>query len=670
MKVATKATDSHQPRFHFIGGKGGVGKTTCAAAVAVAAARDGNRVLVASTDPAPSLGDALKVPLTGAPRAVVSPGRLHAVEIDANVSLRKWLDDRRAVLEAIAIQGTWLDREDVERLLRLSLPGIDELAALLEIDRIAHSRRYDVVVVDTAPTGHTLRMLAMPETLMGVARVFDRMREKQRVVQEALRGSRNAGPEDRLIDELAHTSQRLHVMLRDASRTRFSWVTLAEPLAVAETSDAIESMSAAGIGVQTIIINRLTPPPPSRCDHCDARRSFEAPSVRALAILGATAAVSARDREPRGMRALASVAREIHMPAERPRAVSPRPRPWRARLSGRVIPAASLVTGRTRLVMLGGKGGVGKTTCSAAVALSACRKWPERRVLLLSTDPAHSLGDVFAQELGDRPLGVAGGPPNLEVRELDATRVFSLLQQEYADAIDRLFDRLRGRSAFDATHDRAIMRTLIDLAPPGLDELAAVLDTTDALAHDPPAWDLVIMDTAPTGHALRLLEMPALVHDWTHALMSILLKYQGVTPLGEIGAMLLRLSKGIRELRDLLADADRTKFIVVTRPAVLSRLETTRLISRLDALGIDVPAIIANAVGRGTCPRCVTAAAAQQQELAAIRRTVTARRGRRLIVTPTVIPAPRGAEQLAAWVPLWREPPPERTKSRAISSSR
>lgn len=669
--MATKPGEPFHPRFHFIGGKGGVGKTTCAAALAVAAARSGTRVLVASTDPAPSLGDALKVALTASPRPVPGAGdRLRAVEIDANAALSRWIDERRAVLEAIALQGTWLDRDDVERLLRLSLPGIDELAALLEIDRLAHARRYELVVVDTAPTGHTLRMLAMPDTLMAVSRVFDRMREKQRVIQQALRGSWSEGPEDRLIAELAHTSQRLHLLLRDGARTKLDWVTLAEPLAVAETTDAVESLNAAGIHVRTIIINRLTPTPVSRCGHCEARRAFEATSVRSLHALGAAVHVEARAAEPRGIRALAPIAAEIHREPPAIPAVAAPVRRWRAKVAGRAVAPWQLLGTETRLVLLGGKGGVGKSTCAATVALSACRRWPDRRVLLISTDPAHSLSDVFAQTLDDRPALVTGAPANLSVRELDAGKVLALLQQEYAEAIDRMFDRLRGQSAFDATHDRAVMRTLIDLAPPGLDELAAVLDTTDALAADPPEWDLIIMDTAPTGHALRLLEMPALIHDWTHALMSILLKYQEITPLGELGALLVRLSKGLRSLRELLADPQQTAFIAVARPAVLPRLETERLITRLSALGIAVPAVLANALGRGRCVSCRKIAAAQERELAALRRTVEGRPLRRLVITPTLVPAPRGAADVAAWGQSWRDAESKRTQTRAISSTR
>ena len=94
---------------------------------------------------------------------------LHAAEVNAAKVLARWLDTRRTTLETIALRGTWLDQDDVSALLGLSLPGIDEIAALLEIGRIGQSGAYDPIVVDTAPTGHTLRMLGMPALLSALA---------------------------------------------------------------------------------------------------------------------------------------------------------------------------------------------------------------------------------------------------------------------------------------------------------------------------------------------------------------------------------------------------------------------------------------------------------------------------------------------------------------------
>ena len=123
-------------------------------------------VLLVSTDPAHSLGDALGVSLSSARRRVAPS--LDAVELDAPRAFARWLKEHRRPLGEILEHGTWLDRQDVDALLDLSVPGVDELIGMIEIDRLATRFSYDVIVVDTAPTGHTLRLLA---ALTGVRQI-------------------------------------------------------------------------------------------------------------------------------------------------------------------------------------------------------------------------------------------------------------------------------------------------------------------------------------------------------------------------------------------------------------------------------------------------------------------------------------------------------------------
>ena len=561
-------------------------------------------------------------------------------------------------LEQIALRGTWLDREDVARLLQLSLPGIDELAALLEISRAGRSRRFDVIVVDTAPTGHTLRMLTMPDMLRGVARAFDAMQAKHRALVEALAGGYVRDESDALIEEIENEANTLSILLRDPQACRISWVTLPETMAIEETIDAAAALSGAGIPLADVIVNRITPAPGRRCEWCDGRRIIE---QRAIADLRrrmpscAPIEVGARLREPRGLPALAAIGAEIAAAksGRSSRLRMSRARPWRPDPvdSGNV--ARWIAHERTRLVFFGGKGGVGKTTCAAASALVVATETPARPVLLLSTDPAHSLGDVLGQAVGDDPRRVRGGPSNLRVRAIDATRRFDSIRARYAATVDALFARLvSGRDSgvhVDASQDRAVLHGLIDLAPPGIDELAAVIDVVDAIDSD--TNELIVVDTAPTGHALRLLEMPATVHDWTKALMSILLKYQAVGPLEEFGSVLVRLSQGLGRLRRLLADQDRTSFVAVTRAAALPRLETIDLLGRLEQIGIHVSATIVNVVGRGRCDRCRIEAAAETRQIARLKKETP--HAMAMVVAPSEMPPPFGHAALARWRRRW-----------------
>ena len=252
------------PIFRFFGGKGGVGKTTCAAATAVrrAEARSDARILVVSTDPAHSLGDALDLTLGPAPVRVRDVrGHLDALELDADAALATWLGDRRDAFRLIAQHGTYLDDEDIDRFLDLSLPGVDELVGLVELVRVARAGRYDEVVVDTAPTGHTLRLLEMPATLRRIGGVLDGMQGKHRFLAVSLGGAYRSDDGDRLAEEFEEEGRALEELLRDGARCSFSWVLLPETLPLAETEDALAALARAGIAVEELVVNRVTPLP-------------------------------------------------------------------------------------------------------------------------------------------------------------------------------------------------------------------------------------------------------------------------------------------------------------------------------------------------------------------------------------------------------------------------
>jgi 1-acyl-sn-glycerol-3-phosphate acyltransferase len=186
-----------------------------------------------------------------------------------------------------------------------------------------------------------------------------------------------------------------------------------------------------------------------------------------------------------------------------------------------------------------------------------------RRVLLLSTDPAHSLGDVFRAEAGDTASLMPGAPPNLVVRELDAAGALASRRAAFEGAFDEIAAAV-GSEGAGSTIGAA---RLMDLAPPGIDELFGILSVVEARS----AYDVIVVDTAPTGHALRLLEMPEAAREWTQVLLRVLLKYRSLVRPGRLAEELVGVSKAIRELIALLRDEGTTMFIVVTRAAELPR---------------------------------------------------------------------------------------------------
>ena len=647
----------------FFGGKGGVGKTTCATAAAIRAVEDGRRVLIVSTDPAHSLGDALAVRLSAEPVRVRTPftrkGSLHAAELDADRALDRWMKKRKKSLEAIAEQGTYLDSEDIEQLLQLSMPGVDELVGLIELRRLAGSkaagskagsREFDEVIVDTAPTGHTLRLLAMPETLLRIASVFDGMRAKHRFLAESLGGVYRPNAGDELVEEIDREGCKLTEMLQNPKESRFCWVLLPEMVALEETKDGVAALAANGIAVSEIIVNRVRPPSSGPCPVCGPRVRAEAEAIRVIRASFPQEEISFVQQvepEPRGVAAFHRDRKSLE-PTSTWRAPRKATVVSKHKVSGNTDWADQLTPPGCRLVMFGGKGGVGKTSCSAALALTVAKRDPRRKILLLSTDPAHSLGDVFQIPL-DASERALPGFPSLHAKEMDAHSLFETKREQYKLSIDELFDTLQGDSRFDVAYDRAAARDLIDLSPPGIDEIFGILSVSEALLPRGGAarYDLVVLDTAPTGHALRLLEMPATALEWVRTLLSILLKYRKVTGLGNLASNLLEIARQMREFLTLLHDSRQTRMVVITRAAQLPLLETGRLLRRLKQLKIAVSAVVVNAASTQECPQCKKAAAIEQREIATLKVKCPK------ILAPAVAPPPRGIKELGLWAHSW-----------------
>ena len=658
-------------QFVFYAGKGGVGKTTCAAAAAVALAARGHRVLALSTDPAHSLGDVLGTKLSRRPRRVRlarEPGRsrqgmLYAAEIDARRAFTRWLAGNRPALGDIVEHGTWLDRNDVEALLGLSIPGIDELMGLIEIDRLTHSAAashpFDYVVVDTAPTGHTLRLLAAPETVGALAHALDSLQEEHRLIRDQLArvGGRDAA--DRLIEQLTRQASETAALVRDRRRATFHWVTLPEDLSLSEAEDGIRTLVRSGIPVRGVVVNRAIPDG-GRCPVCDRRRSEERRVIatlrRRLGGRRSLQVVPAALLEPRGVSSLQQIG--VHLMPDLTASQLPPPHASAGGGVGRQVRSSAISSPASppegldafrsaRLLFFGGKGGVGKTTAAAAVALRLARLDPQRRVLLLSTDPAHSLGDVLGQPVGDRPTVLRDGPRNLHVREVDAAAALASRRAGLESALNEIGGAFGG-GGISAGGSAA---ELMELAPPGIDELFGLISVFEGRADYP----LIVVDTAPTGHALRLLEMPDVAREWVQAILGVLLKYRTLVKPGQLAADLVALSKSIRELRALLREPSETRFVVVTRAAAIPRIETGRLVRQLRRLHLAVPAVIVNALtlAPGRCARCRATHAAEQRELAALTRHLPGSARCAIIQTPLAAPPPRGPAALERWGRSW-----------------
>ena len=253
-------------------------------------------------------------------------------------------------------------------------------------------------------------------------------------------------------------------------------------------------------------------------------------------------------------------------------------------------------------MIFGGKGGVGKTTAAAAYALAVAQANPSKKLLIFSTDPAHSLSDSFAEAFGELKRRVAG-KKNLDAMEIDPGKWFEELKQRYRLWTDDLFASLAGRSGMEIQFDREAMRELVELTPPGIDEIAALGTISELLDQD--RYDLIVLDTAPTGHLIRFLELPEVALSWIRTFMKLLLKYQNVVRATEVAEELVALSKSIKRVLALLKDPVLCEFVAVAIPERMSLEETIDLAKSLEKLQVPLQKLVINGlVPENECRFC------------------------------------------------------------------
>jgi arsenite-transporting ATPase len=234
-----------------------------------------------------------------------------------------------------------------------------------------------------------------------------------------------------------------------------------------------------------------------------------------------------------------------------------------------------------RFLLVAGKGGVGKSTCAAAIALLRA---DSQQTCLVSTDPAGSLNEVLNSPTANHQ------PPTLQVTQLDADQAFQHWRDQYRGQVRSVFERLGlDRSA---QLDQNVIEQLWNLAPPGIDEIAALTELLNAAA----TCDTTVLDSAPTGHFLRLLSMPEIAVDWSHALMRILLKYHLAGSLEPLTRDLLEFARRTRELHRDLTDASRSAAILVALDEPVVWAETARLHKALQDAKIPIAALVVNRV--------------------------------------------------------------------------
>lgn len=246
------------------------------------------------------------------------------------------------------------------------------------------------------------------------------------------------------------------------------------------------------------------------------------------------------------------------------------------------------------VVFFGGKGGVGKTTCSAAFALAASRRG--QHVLLVSTDPAHSTSDIFERRIGSKERELSKG---LSALEIDGQEEAS----RYIEGVKRDIQKMFTPNVIRQAHRQIEMAA----ASPGLIEVALLDRMIDLIIDRERVFDLIVFDTAPTGHTLQLLRMPDAMTTWIQALVrhrravveidrgsdQTAAEAEAADP---VLAALSRRHERLGQLRATIMDRARTSFALVTIPERLAIEETARAEELLSETGVDVGGLIVNRV--------------------------------------------------------------------------
>ena len=288
----------------LFGGKGGVGKTTCASSAGLYLAKDFNTLLI-STDPAHSLSDSLGEEIGSEIKEVKGIKNLSALEISAEKALSKFKIKYKDEIRKILGTSTYLDEEDIDSIFDLPIPGIDEVMGFKTIVDLIEEGKFDKYIVDTAPTGHALRLLTLPELLDDWIKVMAKMRWKYRYMVETFSGKYNPDEGDDFLVEMKKTVNRIEGLLRDGKASEFIAVTIPEDMAILETERLVKNLNKYGLKVKQLVVNNVLEL--RDCEFCRERSNAQEEYVkqikRKFSQLKATM-IPLQPREVKGIEAL------------------------------------------------------------------------------------------------------------------------------------------------------------------------------------------------------------------------------------------------------------------------------------------------------------------------------------------------------------------------------
>ncbi|GAB7089791.1 arsenical pump-driving ATPase [Halorubrum luteum] len=576
LRTRTDAREIIEPsgeetEFVFFSGKGGVGKSTVSCATATWLADNGYETLLVTTDPAPNLSDIFEQEIGHEVTGIDDVDGLSAIEIDPDVAAEEYRQETIEPMRAL------LDDEQIETVEeQLNSPCIEEIAAFDNFVDFMDSPEYDVVVFDTAPTGHTIRLMELPSD-------WNAELEKG--------GSTCIGPASSMEDRKKEYERAIDT-LQDGERTSFAFVGKPEDSSIDEIERSASDLGELGIESQLLIINGYLPEAVCEDPFFEGKREDEQAVIeRATAEFEADAMATypLQPGEIAGLDLLADVGGVLYDGAEATvdveatagsaSAVDAENAADSAALDFESMTDPDAVVEQlepgeeTRYLFFTGKGGVGKSTIASTAATKLAEAGHE--TLVVTTDPAAHLEDIFGEPVGHEPTSV--GQANLDAARIDQEKALEEYRQQVLDHVTEMYEN-KEDTQIDV--DAAIANVEEELESPCAEEMAALEKFVSYFEAD--GYDVVVFDTAPTGHTLRLLELPS---DWK-GFMDLGSLTKGAAP-----------AKGDKydDVIETMKDPDRSTFAFVMYPEYTPMMEAYRAAEDLnDQVGIETSLVVAN----------------------------------------------------------------------------
>ncbi|HBE47177.1 MAG TPA: arsenic-transporting ATPase, partial [Spirochaetaceae bacterium] len=473
-------------QYIFFSGKGGVGKTTMACATAVHYAESGKKTLIITTDPASNLADVFESRI-GHKITPLGIENLWGMEIDPDKATEEYRERILAPMRAVMpVSVMKVMEEQFNSPCTTEIASFDRFVDFMVMEQSENEIPYDVIIFDTAPTGHTIRLLELSV-------------DWSKHIEESAKGGGNTciGPVASIQENKKKYDEATR-LLGDPSRTDFVFVLQPEGTSLYETKRSKAELEGIGVKSVRLIVNGILPQ--EVCTHPFFRSRYEMQQKYLSQIRQdfkeSITYMRQRDGEIKGIESLRAIARDLFS-KDRTTSSYRLSTSFETPTQGPLVQAASLfdlinpTPGKTKAVFFTGKGGVGKTTVSTAVAYGLGQKG--YKTLLLTTDPASHIGQVLQQSVGSS-ISKIEGAENLWATMIDQKQA----AEEYKARIIADAEKKYSPDTLAAVRE--------ELESPCTEEMAAFDKFMGYVESD--EFDVVIFDTAPTGHTLRLIELP------------------------------------------------------------------------------------------------------------------------------------------------------------------